>query len=172
MGTWVRVSGKIDLNLYHIYDRLNEYGHPLSSYRYEHFKLVQQQIKKWIERSFHKHLDQGFTCDKHCSVVFDESTAYHSPYDTLEDPINNNRYNISQYDCVTVYINVWDRNGMLEGGKAFVDNVLHTLQSNGCFVNFTTMINVTADYAPEQLIVYTGDKPVELTVKQWGYDGQ
>lgn len=34
------------------------------------------------------------------------------------------------------------------------------------------MINVTADYAPEQLIVYTGNKPVELTVKQWGYDGQ
>ena len=61
---------------------------------------------------------------------------------------------------------------MLEGGKAFVDNVLHTLQSNGCFVNFTTMINVTADYAPEQLIVSTGNKPVELTVKQWGYDGQ
>lgn len=172
MGTWVRVSGKIDLNLYHIYDRLNGYGHPLSSYRYEHFKLVQQQIKKWIERSFHKHPVQGFTCDKHCSVVFDESTAYHSPYDTLEDPFNNNQYNVSQYDYVTVYINVWDRNGMLEGGKAFVDNVLHTLQSNGCYVNSTTMINVTADYAPEQLIVYNGDKSVEVTVKQWGYDEQ
>lgn len=40
MGTWVRVSGKIDLNLYHIYDRLNEYGHPLSSYRYEHLLIT------------------------------------------------------------------------------------------------------------------------------------
>lgn len=67
----------------------------------------------------------------------------------------------------------WVRvNGMLEGGKAFVDNILHTLQSNGCFVNFTTMINVTADYAPEQLIVHTGDKSVEVTVKQWGCDAQ
>lgn len=167
MGTWVRVSGKIDVDISCLYHR-NE----LSPYRYEDYKRVQSVIKKWIERAYRKHLFKGLGLDCYCGMTFDEQSAYHSNYEYLYDCTGQNRYDITRYDGLTIYLNVWDRNGLLSDGEKFVGTVLQILKSNQCFVRDTTMINVTADYAPEQLIVYTGNKSVELTVKQWGYDGQ
>ena len=60
-----------------------------------------------------------------------------------------------RYDGLTIYLNVWDRNGLLSDGEKFVGTVLQILKSNQCFVRDTTMINVTADYSRD-IVIFNG----------------
>lgn len=152
MGTWVRISGKIDVDVGCLYNR-NE----LSPYRYENYKRVQKMIEKWIDRAYRKYLYKGLGIDCHCGVTFDESSTYHSNYEHLYDCIGENEYDVTCYNDLTIYINVWDRNGLLNDGELFVNAVLQNLKSNQCFVRDTTMINVTADYSRD-MVVFNGKR--------------
>ena len=88
-------------------------------------------------------------------MTFDEQSAYHSNYEYLYDCTGQNRYDITRYDGLTIYLNVWDRNVLLSDGEKFVGTVLQILKSNQCFVRDTTMINVTADYSRD-IVIFNG----------------
>ncbi len=146
MGTWMRANGKIDLDLTNMY-QLNK----LSTYRYEHYVKAQAMIRKWIERQVNNLFDLTYTLDQHCTIMFDESTCHHSPYETLKD-FDEQMIDVSRYDSVTIYINLWNRHCVYDSGCDLIEKIFHTLRSNGCWIQDTTLVTVTADNVREMTL--------------------
>ena len=148
MGTWVRIKGQINIDTGTAYHRFDENPHV-----YEYYVNMQKRIEKWIRRAFNKHLRKGYAVDCGCNIAFfDRDQCYRNHgYDFFE-----RRIELSEYEHLTVVLQVWDRNGDFNNGSAFIEDVFNKLRTNGFVINDNTFVAVGADYSPVKLI-YTTD---------------
>lgn len=159
MDTWVRIDGKINLNISNMFDSFN-----LSEYRHEDYVILKQKIESIVQRSYHQDLDCGF--DTYCGVTFDDKCCHRSNYLYLTDTVDpNKKHYVTSYDSCVLYLNVWSRSGSYEQGQQFVENMINSLKSNNCNVEHGTKIIVTADYT-DKLSIYTGHDILEFNTNK------
>ena len=159
MGTWVRIDGKVDLSITDMFVRFN-----LSEYRYEHYDIIKQKIESIVKRSFDRN-KLAWGLDSYCGVTFDDKCCYRSNYLYLYDIVYSDRQHyVTSYDTCTFYLNAWSRYGTYEQGQQFVENMIHSLKSNNCFVNWNTKIIVTAD-SVDDMSIYNGHKSMSITTE-------